>query len=277
MVEGFFEVAGKDGPDLVTMKVIDDLEYRIRANVGPSVFDRFPVGSFLIARVVPLGESWLISGWLQGYGPSGRAAALQAAAEIALESPALTFRNPDRLARGWEIQKAERAAFIEHFGSDTVLLHGTEIPERLREYAVQRSLGEDWIAAIFDPLHPDTETVALIYDEVDGLGVYGDFLLAEKEFADPELARRQPYREVLTNYLTDESNSPVPLTRLAERDPDKADQVFRRLLGKPRFSWTKDGEAMLRKHKPAWYERPPLPRAVMVGDRLVPYVRAVAH
>jgi hypothetical protein len=31
------------------------------------------------------------------------------------------------------------------------------------------------------------------------------------------------------------------------------------------------GEALLRKHKPAWYECPPLPRTVVISDRLAPY------
>jgi hypothetical protein len=61
VVEGRFEVTGRADPVLVTVNVIDDLEYRIRANVGPAIFDHLPPGSFLISRVVPLGEEWLIS------------------------------------------------------------------------------------------------------------------------------------------------------------------------------------------------------------------------
>ena len=98
-----------------------------------------------------------------------------------------------------------------------------------------------------------------------------DFVLADDAFENPDLARTQPYRRLLKGYLTDDAVSPVPLIRLAERDHDKADQLFRRLLGTPRFTWSKDGEALLRKHKPAWYERPPLPRTVVISDRLAPY------
>jgi len=38
--------------------------------------------------------------------------------------------------------------------------------------------------------------------------------------------------------------------------------------------WAADGEALLRRHKPAWYEGPPRPRLTVLGDRLVPFAGA---
>jgi hypothetical protein len=187
----------------------------------------------------------------------------------------LVFRNPERLARGWEMQAAERAAFIDHFGGDTVILDLDEAAERLAEYSAKRYSGArvDPMASIVDSAPRWAETVGLIYDETDGLGVYFDLHLVENAFADPELARKRPYRETLKGYLEDPV-SPVPLIRLAERDHDTADRVFRCLLGKPRFSWAEDGETLLRKHKPAWYDSQPLPCITPLGDRLVPYAGA---
>ena len=273
VVEGIFEVTGRADPVLETVNVIDDLEYRIRANVGPAIFDQFPPGSFLVTRVVPLGDEWLISGMSAAYPAEHRDQILQVAANTALKSPELVFRNPERLQRGWELQAAERAAFIDHFGSDMVILDVADAAKRLPEFTAKRYPGAkaDPMKAIVDSVPPWAETVGLIYDESDGLGVYFDLHLVEEAFADPDLCRTKPYREALKSYLTDDSLSPVPLIRLAERDHHNADRVFRLVTGKPRFSWAKDGEALLRKHKPAWYERPPLPRIAVIGDRLAPY------
>jgi hypothetical protein len=51
-------------------------------------------GYFLIARMVPIGIGWMLSGTTQTLGPAQRAAALQVAAELAAGHPWLVFRNP---------------------------------------------------------------------------------------------------------------------------------------------------------------------------------------
>jgi hypothetical protein len=276
VVEGTFEVTGRADAVLIAVNVIDDLEYRIRSNAGPEVFDHFPPGSFLLTRVVPLGEEWLMSGQPMTLGADQRDHVLKIAAEAALDRPELAFRNPERLARAWELQAAERAAFVDHFGDDTVILPLDDAAERLAAFSTKR-YGIDPMASVVESAPLWAETIGLIYDETDGLGVYFDLHLVEEAFADPERTRKRLHRETLKGYLTDESLSPVPLIRMAERDHDAADRVFRRLLGKPRFSWSADGEALLRQHKPAWYTGPPRPRVTVLGERLAPYAGAGAH
>ncbi|MDN5858889.1 MAG: hypothetical protein L0H84_09720 [Pseudonocardia sp.] len=56
---------------------------------------------------------------------------LRAAARIALSRPDLAFRNPERLARGWMLQRADREAFVAHFGSDLVIVPVDELPDRM--------------------------------------------------------------------------------------------------------------------------------------------------
>jgi hypothetical protein len=47
-----------------------------------------------------------------------------------------------------------------------------------------------------------------------------------------------------------------------------ADAVFRKVLKKPDFTWAKDGEARLRKHKPQDFKEKPQPALAVVGARL---------
>jgi hypothetical protein len=274
VVEGIFEVTGRDGAVLEAVNLIDDLDYRMWSNIGSAVLDHFPDGSFVVTRVVPLGDEWLISGSPAVFGAERHDEVMHAAAQMATASPGLVFRNPERLARGWELQRAERAAFVEHFGSDQVVLDVGEVAPRLAEFSAKRYPGAaaDPMRSITDSIPPWADTVGLIYDETDGLGVYYDLHLVEQAFADPELTRKRQYRETLKDYLTEDGLSPVPLIRLAERDHATADRVFRRLTGKPRFVWSRDGEALLRAHKPEWYDRPSLPRLSVVGERLAAYV-----
>jgi hypothetical protein len=279
VVEGFFEVLAVDGDVLVTVNLIDELEYRIRANVGPSVFPQMPPGCVIGTRVVPVGDDWLLSGSTQTFEPATVEAVLPALADLAMQRPELVFRNPEKLAAGWELQRADRAEFVAHFGADLVVLDRGDLQPRLAVFAAARypeGMAESWVAGIVDSLHPSAESAGLVYDEEDGLGVYADFGLAQRAFADPGLVRQRRYRALLKTYLDDDSVSPVPLLRLAEADWSRTDAVFRALLGKPRFRWTSDGEALLRSRKAHWYRGPRLPRFSVIGDRLAAHVSGAA-
>ena len=69
-------------------------------------------------------------------------------------------------------------------------------------------------------------------------------------------------------YLEESSISPRLLRRLAERDPQAASRVFQRVLKQPHFSWERDGEALLRRYKARYFERPVLPSVTPVSDTL---------
>ncbi len=286
VVDGVFEVESRDGAVLCTVGVVDDLPYRIRTNAGGQIFDRMPPGSFLITRVVPVGEDWLLSGSTQTMPAESADLVLSAAAQMATAAPHAVFRNPEHLARGWEQHRAERAAFIEFFGADLVVLTTAEASTRMREYFRHRNQrlvkdpedlahAQEFIPDFgLDELPEDVETVAVIYDEFDGLSITFDFALAEAAFADPALLDRRRHREVVTGLLQDEDCTLIPLQRLAQRDAQKADQVFQRITGRRAFSWQKDGEALLRKYKPGLVDREPAPCVTVIGDRLAAHLRA---
>ncbi|MEU7905363.1 hypothetical protein [Actinoplanes sp. NPDC049118] len=119
----------------------------------------------------------------------------------------------------------------------------------------------------------DAETVALIYDETDGLGFYAEFGLVEEAYRNPDLLRRRRWREQALFYLEDDSVEPMVLHRLAAKDPEKASVVFRRLLKRPRFDWGRDGEALMREVKPGYYDRPPRPRVSPLSERLAEFAK----
>ena len=56
VVSGPFQVQRRDGPALILVNLVDDLTYRARSNVGPSVFRRMPRRSFLRTRLVAVGD-----------------------------------------------------------------------------------------------------------------------------------------------------------------------------------------------------------------------------
>ena len=288
VVEGIFEVKGRDGEALIVVNLVDELTYRVRSNMGPAVFTRMPPRSFLTGRLVPIGDEWLLSGVSNLLPRASRTEVYRMTAELAMQFPSLVFRNPEKLEQAWEMQREQRQLFIDFFGRDLVVLPGHEVVARMQaqtNYAMFEAPDAEGKSAAdrFREAHgvappplevelpPEllaADTVGLIYDEIEGLNFYPDFGLLEETFADPTLAAEAEHREAVLGFLHEPSISPLPFHRLAEQDPARASQVFQRVLKRPRFSWERDGEALLRKHKASYYEHPVLPSVMPMSESL---------
>ena len=285
VVQGPFEVQKRDGPALIVVNLVDELTYRVKSNLGRSALRQMPRRSFLITRLVAVDDDWMLSGPTSVLRPADREVAYRLALDLALRIPEAVYRNPEKLAAAWKIQQADRERFVRFFGSDLVVLPGDQVSERMGEYfsfcheevsltatpSVPLAGGAALPDLEFPPDLTEAETVALIYDEVDGLGFYAEFGLVESVFADPDLLRLPAYREQVLTYLRDDTVHPLVINRLADRDPHRASVTFRRLLHKPRFDWTRDGEGLLRKYKAAHFDRPARPRVSPVSARLAAY------
>jgi hypothetical protein len=285
VVEGIFEVRCRDGDALVTENLVDELTYRVHSNMGPSVFRPLEPGGFMIGRLVPVGPEWLISGNFAVYPKRERATIRRVACEMTMRHPESAFRNPDKLARAQQLQKAEHDRFVQFFGADFVVIPGAQLTERMRcFYAFCRDQAVAELAASGKqpknaPFHgPDypadlvaSDAVAVTHDEVEGMGLYAEFGPIEQAFADPSLLRHPDYRRRLRDYLDDDTVSPLLFERMAARDPERTNQVFRKLLGRKNFDWSIGGEKLMRRRKPEHFDRPCLPRIVPLSDKLAPY------
>ncbi len=286
-VEGIFEIRRKDGDAVVLLNLVDDLEYRTYANVGRSAFRRVSKGGFLHACLVPLHSAdgaWLVSGAMSYYPRSGATDIAQAALELATDRPELVFRNPRKIEQGWQRMREDRAAFVEFCGGDELVLPPAEAEDLLNAYyrhrqeaavgaqpgrARRRRLpGLDLPFFELSSGLADSDTVGVIYDQVDGLNFYADYGMLRDLFANPARTGRRRYQDLLRTYLHEESIAPLPIRRLAAAHPETADEVFRKLLRKPGFVWSEHGEALLRRRKPWYYESEPRPGVSVIGDRL---------
>lgn len=288
VVEGCFEVVGRDGAVVEMLNLIDDRRYTVHSNAGIAATRHLRKGTFAVARIVPVHpdlDAWLFSGTQASF-PKAHGPQL---AEVALQTvtgnPRLLRRNPDMVRRGWEMQADDRSDFVAHFGSDVAVLAPGAAQEELRahyrrrvEKAAARRGGRsrrtgprtdpDALGRMPEDLM-SAESVGLIYDEVEGLNFYRDFGRLDELFADPSLATDRRYGAQLRSYLQDESVSPLAIRRLVQRHPDGVDPVFRKALGKPRFSWDRDGERMLRRRKKQFFLDEPMPSVSVLGERLV--------
>ena len=81
------------------------------------------------ARLVPIRPApgvWLVSGMMSSSRKSDGGWLAQVALELATTRPELVFRNPEKVEQGWRQMREDRAAFIEFFGGDEVVLSPAE-------------------------------------------------------------------------------------------------------------------------------------------------------
>ncbi|TKA11580.1 hypothetical protein FCI23_11415 [Actinacidiphila oryziradicis] len=286
-VEGIFEIQRKDGDAVILLNLVDDLEYRTYSNVGRAAFRGVSKRGFLHARLVPVRSAdgvWLVSGALSYYPKSSAAQIAQVALQLATHQPELVFRNPEKIEQGWQRMREDRAAFIEFCGGDELVLPPAEAEDRLNAYYLHRQ--EAAVAGQPDRARgrrlpgldlpffelprelADSDTIGVIYDEVDGLNFYPDYGMLRDLFTDPALAGRRRHQNLLRKYLHEESIAPLPIRRLVAAHPETGDAVFRKLLRKPGFTWSEHGEALLRRRKPWYYANEPRPGVSVIGDRL---------
>ncbi|GAA0597851.1 hypothetical protein [Actinomadura livida] len=269
-VQGMFEITEPYRDDgVVAFNHVDELTYRVRSNMGAEGVEALTPGTVMIGGIVPVGDEWMISGTPTAFPADQADEVLAGLPGIVMRFPERVFRNPEKLAQARELQAEQRRAYIDLNGGDLIVVPGEKVHQTLMalyRHIYERAGSTDgpWTEPDLPPL-PEAwttaEDVALIYDEEDGLGFYVDYPVAQRAFADPDLIRRRPYREVISAYLRDEGISPVPIRRLvAEAGPAAADRVFRKLLKRSGFSWERDGEDLLRRYKADWYAEPPLPR-----------------
>jgi hypothetical protein len=291
-VEGIFEIRRKDRDSLVLLNLLDDLEYCVYSNMGPTAFRPLPMGGFVHARLVPISPvpgAWLVSGSMVAHRKSGAAQVAQAALELATKQPELVYRNPEKIEQAWTQMREDRAMFVDFFGGDELILPPAEAQERLNAYYRHRQEaalarqparrwprnlpGPDAAAFEFPPEFADADTTGIIYDETDGLNFFNEYGMLRALFADPALAAKKQYADVLRGYLRSETISPLPFRRLAAAYPVTVDAVFRKVLRHPNFTWAEHGEALMRRRKPWYYEREPRPGISPIGARLSELVR----
>jgi len=299
VVEGIFEIERHDGDAAVMVNLVDELTYRVRSNAGPQLLERLVPETILWARVVPFGDDWLLSGALNSAPPEARPEMRRAAADMANTCPAAVFRNPDKIALGWELHQRLRRHFVEFFGADLAIVTGPELADRMAGFwshhatriSAARSQTPGTSAVSVAPDAPDeaqppavprmsispdleqAETVGIIFDEVEGLWFLPEYRLVQEAFDNPALITGRRYRDAVSGYLRSQSLPPIALRRLAEQDPDRAGRVFARLLGKPRFTWQRDGEALLRRYKSDFLDRTPLPGVTPLSNRQLAFLR----
>jgi len=286
-----FRPRSRDGRILALHNLVDDLDYRTAiSSDDPRAWQHFDQTPFIVAHLLPLGPLWTLSGNQRMLDLPDPRIADGLAATMAQDHPALFFRNPENLARGWEAMRNQHEAFLTRFGGSWAVgppeeiqrLHQEMLASKLRRQAADGTIEgvepelQDAARATRERLERfelpaqlmEAETVGMLSHPREGLIFCPDFGRLLAAFEDPELGRDPEHREVVLGYLESDTIPPDVIEMVAALDPARAGALLATVLERPSLDWDRDGDALLRRFKPSFYARPRLPSNLPLPRRM---------
>lgn len=284
-VVGIFEVRGQGGGVMELFNLVDRETYVVASTLGPEVLERFPLGSFVLARLEPAREVYFLSGrqWL--IPPDERDAAEELARQVAVSSPRLALgRSRERWERASAVQRRLHEAFVEYFGSDVVVPPG-EVAEKLGAFfewwnlrQLEGMSAEERQWALAQGARPCTsvpegllgcETVGIVMDAEEGLNFYAELGRFLEVFARPQSFSAGERRDIVMRYLWSDSISPLPFRKVVERYPDNARLVFGEIFARGSWDNERDLGSLMRKYKARFLTRRPQPWIIPVATQIL--------
>ena len=288
-VYGVFEVIARKGDRLTLVNVIDELRYDVYSTMGAAAISGASRGSYVLTRVLPVGDSWILSG-IQGLlGRRDNMIVGTLLAGLIENDPTGAYRNPAKRERALEINRAYHDVFLGLFGADSVAGTGREAAEHLRRFiaacsaqvnaAVPESApAAEWAAAeaaatsayenIPDELL-NSDDVVLRNHPVKGFALFENHGRVEDAHRTPPSDAHADGVALVREYLSDESVPAYVLARLASAYPETVDALYRLVLERPEFGWAVDGDALLRQHKPESYATTDLPDLLVLPQLVI--------
>jgi len=288
-VYGVFEVIARKSDRLTLVNVIDELSYEVYSTLGAAAISGASRGSYVLTRVLPVGDSWILSGIQRLFGKRDRRIVGALLAGLIENDPTGAFRNPVKRERALEINGAYHDVFLGLFGADSVAGTGREAAEHLRRFiaacsaqvnaaAPESSPAAEWAAAdavatsayenIPDELL-NADDVVLLNHKVKGFALFQNYGQVEDAHHTPPSDAHADGVALVREYLNDESIPAYVLARLASAYPETVDALYRLVLERPEFRWAVDGDALLRQRKPESYATADVPDLVVLPQLVI--------
>lgn len=286
VTEGLFEMRKKVDPD--TMLAYDHLRQReltIKSNIPGFLSKKVSLGSYLIARIVPWYDHYYLSGASAVLPPESEKQILEIARDMRREHPALAYASATEEEREKLAAMEEEMyrAFVEFFGNDEVVFPtGREMAKKLKEFtryhifehvqASSKTLAQEAEERGHKAKMPrqapyprellKARDVGVLLDPVEGMFLLPEYGTFRHIFAESDFQQIPGWRELIYNYLKEESIPPLPFKRMVERYPEGARRVFKAVLKRRKFNLKRDFPKLMRRYKRSWLEKEPVPTVI---------------
>jgi len=253
---GFFELVTDVGSGVESFSVrccLSDLEHLVVPTLSEGI-PELSAGPFLAGRLIPVAgtELWTLSGTHEVLPATSRQVVADATAEMALQAPWLTHRNPDYLAKALAQVEATHERFLARHGSDLVLVEASALSGLYADVIVGDGLdptAAESSRALARRTVEDSELVhggpVLVHSHpVAGLGFYQSYPPVARALTAGADAGSADLR-VLRDYLNDPGIPAWALRRIVTKHLPTAEAALATAIRRPDFNWVRDGEQLL--------------------------------
>ena len=280
---GIFQIKRVLSDGLFAENLINEVDYTIKLTTIPRRFEEIAVpGASFGAKIIPVGNGEYIFSGIQSFLDGPEKEILKNAASLQREHPEFAFRdNEERIRRGFELQKKERALFIEYFGGDEVLTEGKELNalwSGFMEFKMKRH--DKPIPEGYKPPQLGcpknlikSRDVGIVFEEATGQHYLINYGLVLDVFRNPDESKIRRCEEDIMIYLEEDSIPPGILRRILFRYPQNAECIIRKLLNRPDFDLQRDFDSLMDEFKPSLKGQRVYPQMLPMSDRMVKALR----
>ena len=256
-IEGIFEVTEDTPRGATAFEVrccLSDLEHVV-APTEPTGIPTIPSGSFVVGRLNPVAgtDLWTPSGDMDILPASQREAIAESVMTMAMQSPWLTHRNPEKRKAAADRVAEAHQRFVDRHGGDRILIHGKDVPDAFAEALVpvegidpaQVASGQAVARRTFEGTELlDCDDVLMYSHPVAGFGFYTYFTQVARALehgsdADPEDL------DIVRGYLDADSVPTWLLRQIIEENLPTSEAALALALNRPGFDWGRDGGDLL--------------------------------
>lgn len=255
-----------------------------------SIEENLVLGEYLIARLLPIDKDlYIFSNIIYKLETDETTHIYNIVAQFELDYPQSAFLdNKNKIESSYRIQAIEYEDFVEFFGNDEIIIKGSEISNKLKEFYHYRYFQKKdkesgkTIAKIFREkygVHPELpiinfpdevtqlEEVGIVYDLAEGLNILPWYGIFSEIFSNNNFINIPGYKECVMEYLKSDSISTLPFKKALKKYPENFPNVFKNILNRKRFNIPDDFNKLMEKYKISFINRNLEPSVIPMPEK----------
>lgn len=277
----------------IILNILNNTKYEVYKN---SCTESFNVGDYFLSRILPLKDNkYIFSKNILKINTKSNDVIQSIAARFELDYPHAAFTdNKLKTEVSYRIQFMEYDDFVDFFGSDEIIVEGSQIKDKLDEFyhyryfqRKEKTTGKT-IAKIFREKYgtfPDlpiiqlpenivkASYVGILYDKIEGLNFLPWYGVFREIFKNENFTDIPGYKQCVLQFLKSETISTLPFKRVVKDYPENSIKVFKDVLNRKNFNLPEDFIKLMYKYKKAVMLKATEPSLIPIPEKVKALLR----
>lgn len=277
----------------IVLNILNNTKYEVFKN---SIKDNLEVGEYIFSRLLPIEDNkYIFTNNIQRIDTKSNDVIQSIAAKFELDYPHAAFTdNKLKTEVSYRIQFMEYDDFVDFFGSDEIIVEGSQIKDKLDEFyhyryfqRKEKTTGKT-IAKIFREkygTYPELPIVQLpenivkasyvgiLYDKIEGLNFLPWYGVFREIFKNENFNEIPGYKQCVLQFLKSETISTLPFKRAVKDFPENSVRVFKDVLNRKNFELPEDFVKLMYKYKKAVMLKASEPSLIPIPEKIKALLR----